>query len=184
MKVWVAPNATRRSMSSSDIVSCLSSISWFLLLKALVMTTITFRIGTDLDLDELIELYSATSLGVRRPLDDRDTMADMLRHANLIVTAWEGPLLVGVSRSLTDFSYVAYLSDLAVRESHQHQGIGRNLIHHARGSWPALQARPALRPAGHRLLPETRFHATSLRVDAGRSRATVGVRRSVRVVPP
>ncbi|MBC8114211.1 MAG: GNAT family N-acetyltransferase [Candidatus Saccharimonas sp.] len=96
------------------------------------MSAITFRIGNDLDLDELIELYSATSLGVRRPLDDRATMADMLRHASLIVTAWEGPLLVGVSRSLTDFSYVAYLSDLAVRESHQHRGIGRDLIHHTR----------------------------------------------------
>ena len=96
------------------------------------MPTITFRIGHDLDLDEVIELYAATSLGVRRPLDDRATMADMLRHANLIVTAWEGPLLVGVSRSLTDFSYAAYLSDLAVRESHQHRGIGRDLIHHTR----------------------------------------------------
>jgi len=96
------------------------------------MTAITFRVGNDLDLDELIELYSATSLGVRRPLDDRATLADMLRHANLIVTAWEGPLLVGVSRSLTDFSYVAYLSDLAVRESHQRRGIGRDLIHHTR----------------------------------------------------
>ena len=59
------------------------------------MTAIIFRIGNDLDLDDLIELYAATSLGVRRPLTDRAAMADMLRHANLIVTAWEGTLLVG-----------------------------------------------------------------------------------------
>lgn len=35
-------------------------------------------------------------------------MADMIRHANLIVTAWEGDLLVGISRTLTDFIYVGY----------------------------------------------------------------------------
>ena len=96
------------------------------------MTAIIFRIGNDLDLDDLIELYAATSLGVRRPLTDRAAMADMLRHANLIVTAWEGTLLVGVSRSLTDFSFVAYLSDLAVRESHQRRGLGRKLIQRTR----------------------------------------------------
>lgn len=96
------------------------------------MTAITFRIGNDLDLDEVIALYAATTLGPRRPLDDRAAMGDMLRHANLIVTAWDGSLLVGIARSLTDFSFTAYLSDLAVRESHQHRGIGRDLIHHTR----------------------------------------------------
>ena len=96
------------------------------------MSAITFRIGHDLVLDEVIELYAATTLGVRRPLDDRAAMTDMLRHANLIVTAWEGPLLVGIARSLADFSYTAYLADLAVRESHQHRGIGRDLIQHTR----------------------------------------------------
>ena len=96
------------------------------------MAAITFRVGNELDLEDLIELYAATSLGVRRPLEDRATMADMLRHANLIVSAWEGPLLVGLSRCLTDFSFVAYLSDLAVRESHQRRGIGRDLIQRTR----------------------------------------------------
>jgi len=96
------------------------------------MSAITFRVGNDLDLDELIELYAATSLGVRRPLDDRAAMTDMLRHANLIVTAWDGQLLVGIARSLADFSFTAYLADLAVRESHQHRGIGRDLIQHTR----------------------------------------------------
>jgi predicted N-acetyltransferase YhbS len=37
-------------------------------------------------------------------------------------------LLVGISRSLTDFSYATYLADLAVRESHQRRGIGKELI--------------------------------------------------------
>ncbi len=76
----------------------------------------------------MIELYNSCSLGARRPTDDRSRMAAMLANANLIVTAWDGGLLVGISRSLTDFAYATYLSDLAVRESHQRQGIGKELI--------------------------------------------------------
>jgi len=52
----------------------------------------------------------------------------MLHHANLLCTAWDDSLLVGVARSLTDFEYCCYLSDLAVDERYQKQGIGRGLI--------------------------------------------------------
>lgn len=92
------------------------------------MSTLAYRRGNDLPLDEVIDLYCASTLGERRPIDDREIMADMLRHANLVITAWDGDLLVGISRTLTDFSYVAYLADLAVRASHQKQGIGIELI--------------------------------------------------------
>lgn len=94
------------------------------------MTTIEYRQGGDLDLDQVIDLYRASTLGERRPIDDRDRMAQMLSDANLTVTAWDGDLLVGIARSLTDFAYACYLSDLAVRVSHQRQGIGRALIQH------------------------------------------------------
>ena len=89
---------------------------------------ISYRTGNDLELDAVIELYRASTLGERRPVEDRERMALMLRHANLVVTAWEGNLLVGIARSMSDFSYATYLSDLAVRVSHQEQGIGRELI--------------------------------------------------------
>lgn len=55
-------------------------------------------------------------------------MAAMLANANLVITAWDDELLVGISRSMTDFVYATYLSDLAVRESYQKRGIGRELI--------------------------------------------------------
>ena len=89
---------------------------------------IEYRVGNDLDLDQVIELYRASTLGERRPVDDRERMRGMLRNANLVITAWDGDLLVGISRSLTDFVYVTYLSDLAVRESYQRQGIGKRLL--------------------------------------------------------
>lgn len=96
------------------------------------MNTIEYRVGNDLDLDQVIELYRTSTLGLRRPVDDRATMSDMLRHANLVVTAWSGDALVGIARSLTDFSYICYLADLAVHESHQKRGIGRELIRQTR----------------------------------------------------
>jgi predicted N-acetyltransferase YhbS len=89
---------------------------------------ISYRTGNDLDLDTVIELYRASTLGERRPVDDRERMGAMLRHANLVISAWDGGRLVGIARSLSDFAYCTYLSDLAVRVSHQRRGIGRELI--------------------------------------------------------
>ncbi len=89
---------------------------------------ITYRTGNQLDLDQLIELYRASTLGERRPVDDRERMRLMLAHANLVITAWHGDLLVGISRSLSDFAFVTYLSDLAVHLDYQRHGIGRELV--------------------------------------------------------
>jgi predicted N-acetyltransferase YhbS len=89
---------------------------------------IDYRLGNDLDLDEVIALYRESTLGERRPINDRARMGRMVREANLVVTAWDGSLLVGIARSVTDFAYCIYLSDLAVRASHQRCGIGKELI--------------------------------------------------------
>ena len=80
---------------------------------------IHYRIGNDLDVDQVIDLYRASTLGVRRPIDDRERFAAMLKNANLVITAWDGNLLVGISRCMTDFNFFTYLADLVVRESHQ-----------------------------------------------------------------
>jgi GNAT superfamily N-acetyltransferase len=94
----------------------------------MAVDTIDYRFGNDLDLDQVIELYRASTLGERRPVDDRATMQAMLDNANLVVTAWHGDRLVGIARTLTDFAYVGYLSDLAVHAAYQRLGIGKQLI--------------------------------------------------------
>ncbi len=76
---------------------------------------ISYRLGNDLDLDAVIDVYRSSTLGARRPVDDRDAIAKMIQAANLVVTAWDGDTLVGVARSLSDFCFCTYLSDLAVR---------------------------------------------------------------------
>jgi predicted N-acetyltransferase YhbS len=89
---------------------------------------IRYRDDAPLTVDAAIELYNRSTLGERRPVQRRDIFAGMLANANLTVTAWDGVRLVGISRSLTDFTYVAYLSDLAVDVDYQNSGIGRALI--------------------------------------------------------
>jgi GNAT superfamily N-acetyltransferase len=68
------------------------------------------------------------SAGLNRPVHDLDRIERMIGGANLIVTARLNGKLVGIARSITDFSYACYLSDLAVDGLLQKQGIGRNLI--------------------------------------------------------
>ncbi|HCB15343.1 MAG TPA: GNAT family N-acetyltransferase [Gammaproteobacteria bacterium] len=82
--------------------------------------------------DEFIDVLQRSTLAGRRPVDDPECIAAMLAHADLTVTAWEGDRLVGVARSVTDFSYCCYLSDLAVDAHFQGQGIGRELIRQTR----------------------------------------------------
>lgn len=92
------------------------------------MTGIIYRTGKELELDAVIGLYIDSTLGERRPVVDRERMAQMLKQANLVITAWDGAEIVGIARSLTDWVYVTYLSDLAVRKAYQRKGIGRELI--------------------------------------------------------
>jgi len=99
-----------------------------------LITNLRYRTGNNLDLNQMIELYRASTLGERRPVDDRERMRQMLANANLVITAWEDEQLVGIARSITDFVYATYLSDLAVRKSHQRKGIGRELIRRTQDS--------------------------------------------------
>lgn len=97
-----------------------------------IKNKIRYEYGNELNVDEVIELLRDSTLGARRPVDSRNIVADMIRYGNLTVTAWDESLLVGFSRTLTDFSYCGYLSDLAVRLSYQKMGIGTELIRQTR----------------------------------------------------
>ena len=90
--------------------------------------SIEYQLEPELSAAEFISVLRRSTLAERRPVDDSDRVASMLRHADLIVTARSGGLLVGVSRAITDFSFCTYLSDLAVDVEFQKLGIGRELI--------------------------------------------------------
>lgn len=95
---------------------------------------IPIRIATDQKVTpkQFIDVLERSGLAERRPVDDADCIDGMLAHADLMVTAWIGDLLIGVARSVTDFSYCCYLSDLAVDQDYQRLGIGKVLIDQTR----------------------------------------------------
>ena len=87
---------------------------------------ITYKLDIIPDTEKIIDLYKSS--GINRPIADKERIAKMYANSNLIVTAWDVSKLVGISRSLTDFCYSCYLSDLAVRKEYQRHGIGKKLI--------------------------------------------------------
>jgi ribosomal protein S18 acetylase RimI-like enzyme len=77
---------------------------------------------------EFVDLLKRSTLAERRPVDEEQVIEAMLQHANLLCTAWDDYKLVGIARSVTDFAYCCYLSDLAVDTAYQKRGIGKELI--------------------------------------------------------
>ncbi|HEY5826095.1 MAG TPA: GNAT family N-acetyltransferase [Cyclobacteriaceae bacterium] len=76
--------------------------------------------------DQIIELYD--NAGLPRPTNDKERIQKMYENSNLIITAWDNEKLVGVSRSITDWSWSCYLADLAIREEYKKSGIGKKLV--------------------------------------------------------
>jgi predicted N-acetyltransferase YhbS len=89
--------------------------------------SIEYKINQPITVAQFIGLLKRSTLGERRPIEDRACLAGMLSNSNLTVTAWDKAELVGIARSMTDFHYACYLSDLAVSKKYQKAGIGRQL---------------------------------------------------------
>jgi predicted N-acetyltransferase YhbS len=100
------------------------------------MDEIVYSIEKSLDPDEFIEVLKSSTLAERRPIDDEQRITTMCNNANLIVTARLNGLLIGVARSITDFVYCTYLSDLAVNINYQKKGIGKKLIEESKKAAP------------------------------------------------
>lgn len=92
------------------------------------MGEVVYRAHDEVTTEEFVDVLVASTLGERRPVDDPERIRSMVEHADLTVTARDEGKLVGVARSVTDFSYCCYLSDLAVDVAYQRQGIGKRLI--------------------------------------------------------
>jgi GNAT superfamily N-acetyltransferase len=120
---------------------------------------ISYREGNELNVDVVTDLYRASTLGARRPIEDRERFAAMIAGANLVITAWDGDVLVGMARSLSDGCYVSYVADLVVRDSHQKQGIGRELLRQTRKRAPKAQLVLLAAPQATEYYPRVGFAA-------------------------
>jgi GNAT superfamily N-acetyltransferase len=90
--------------------------------------TVVYALEPDLPAEEFRAVLIASTLAERRPVSDLARLDRMLRQADIVLTARDAGRLVGISRAVTDFSYCCYLSDLAVDQAYQRQGIGKRLI--------------------------------------------------------
>lgn len=100
------------------------------------MNQIICTVETTLDPSEFKEVLIKSTLSERRPIDDLNRIKKMCKNANLIVTARKDGILIGVARSITDFAYCTYLSDLAVDRDYQNLGIGKRLIEETKKAAP------------------------------------------------
>jgi ribosomal protein S18 acetylase RimI-like enzyme len=91
--------------------------------------TVEYKTNQPITADQFVDLLRASTLAERRPVGDLDCIQGMVSNSNLTITAWDGDRLVGIARSMTDFHYACYLSDLAVHSDYQGSGIGRMLQH-------------------------------------------------------
>ena len=73
---------------------------------------ITYRHNYPLSPRAVADLFRAAPLN--GPLDDLERMRTMLESSQLLISAWHGDRLIGVARTLTDFSFNAFIADLAV----------------------------------------------------------------------
>jgi ribosomal protein S18 acetylase RimI-like enzyme len=89
---------------------------------------VLYQLQPDLSAPEFAGLLRRSTLALRRPIDESQTIEQMLRGADIVMTARVESKLVGVARAITDHAYRTYLSDLAVDVAYQRQGIGKELI--------------------------------------------------------
>ena len=87
---------------------------------------ITYKINQPLKTRDIIDVFDSS--GMIRPTKDPKRIEKMFANSNLTISAWDEEKLVGISRSVTDFSFCCYLSDLAVHKDYQKLGIGKELI--------------------------------------------------------
>lgn len=93
---------------------------------------ITYKNDTKISVEQFIQILQDSTLGERRPINDIDRLKTMLDQADILITAWDNEKLVGISRAISDFSYCTYVSDLAVHQDYQKQGIGKRLLEETR----------------------------------------------------
>lgn len=126
--------------------------------------------AADLDVAEVAELYRASGLAERRPVEDTERFTAMVRNANLVVVAHIDERLVGIARCVSDGSYVTYLSDIAVDRAHQRRGIGVDLIRCVQEAAPRAKIVLLSAPAATEYYPHIGFtqHGSAWVLDAAK----------------
>ena len=115
---------------------------------------ITYITQPKITAQDFIDILDKSTLGLRRPLADMEAMQTMFEYGNVYVGAYDEDKLVGLARVMTDFVYTSYLSDLAIDEAYQHQGIGKQLIKEVKNFIPRAKVILLAAPAAEGYYPK------------------------------
>ncbi len=91
-----------------------------------MMEGVTYKINEEIKVEDIISVLADS--GINRPIADTKRIEKMYKNSNLVISAWHNGKLIGIARSLTDWSFDTYLADLAVCKDFQHMGIGKKMI--------------------------------------------------------
>nr|WP_294941207.1 GNAT family N-acetyltransferase [uncultured Mucilaginibacter sp.] len=116
---------------------------------------VTYQREEALDPEEFIDVLKRSTLAERRPVNDMARVKLMCQNGNLIITARIAGKLVGIARSLSDFAFCTYLSDLAVDQAYQRMGIGIRLIKETKRYTPTAKLILLAAPAAVDYYPKT-----------------------------
>lgn len=86
---------------------------------------------------EIIDLFRAA--GLNGPLDEPERVKRMVDEAQYLLSARLESRLVGLVRVLTDFSFNAFIADLAVLPEFQRRGIGSELLRRSTEPFPGVK---------------------------------------------
>ncbi|MGJ1204417.1 GNAT family N-acetyltransferase [Sphingobacterium lactis] len=92
------------------------------------MKDIIYKLNIEIEIEKIIALLFNSDYLPIENMNDKIRLQKMFTNANLIVSAWDSTKLVGIARSLCDFSYCCYLSDLCVDLQYRNLNIGKKLI--------------------------------------------------------
>lgn len=115
---------------------------------------IEYTVENNLSPEEFKSVLIRSTLGDRRPVDNIERISKMVHHANLIITARDDGKLVGIGRSLSDFAFCTYMSDLAVDVDYQNSGIGKEIIRRTKLEAPEAKLILLAAPAAREYYPK------------------------------
>jgi len=87
---------------------------------------ITYKDFNILSKDQVYHLYEEA--GWTNYTNDIKNVLFGIQNSTFVYTAWDGHLLIGLVRVISDNYTIAYIQDLLVLKKYQKQGIGKHLV--------------------------------------------------------
>jgi len=93
---------------------------------------ITYSVEKNVDFEEVRNLWLSSGFSEYVPDFDWNNLRQLLENSNLIVVARHNGKMVGMTRSVTDFTLYCGLVDIMVDPAYQRQGIATELAKRTR----------------------------------------------------